>query len=260
MALLRYRYLFEQLVRRELRAKYKGSALGILWYLVNPIVLVAVYAVMFRYLLRAVTVDDYPVFLLSGLLVWTFFSQSLLSAATSLVDQDSLVRTVRFPRETLPAATVTVQLVPLAALLVIAIVLGLTVRDVLGPELLLVLPVAACLYVFVLGLALVVSVGHAHFRDVQPVLAAVLLPWFFVTPIFFSVEVLPGLDGYPVVEALLRWGNPVAPFIEALRDILYHGVAPGLDTLAYVAAVTALAALIGRAVFRRGSRELAVVL
>ena len=260
MALRRYRYLFEQLVRRELRAKYKGSALGILWYLVNPIVLVAVYAVMFRYLLRAVSIDDYPVFLLTGLLVWTFFSQSLLAAATTLVEQGSLVRTVRFPRETLPAATVTVQLVPFAALLLIALIAGVAIRDALDPALALLVPVAACLYVFVLGLALVVSVGHAHFRDVQPVLGAVLLPWFFVTPIFFSIEELPGLDGHPAIEALLRWGNPVAPFIEALRDILYFGEMPGAPTLIYVVAVTAAAAAAGLAVFRRGQRELAVVL
>jgi ABC-type polysaccharide/polyol phosphate export permease len=260
VAALQYRYLFEQLVRRELRAKYKGSALGILWYLVNPIVLVAVYAIMFRYLLRAVVIDDYPLFLLIGLLVWTFFSQAALAAATSLVEQASLVRTVRFPRETLPAATVTVQLVPFAALLAIALVLGLALRDALGPGLLLLLPLAACLYVFVLGVALVVSVGHAHFRDVQPVLNAALLPWFFVTPIFFRIDDLPGLDGEPVVEALLRWGNPVAPFIEALRDILYYGTVPGAPTLLYVAGVTALVAAVGLAAFRRGQRELSVVL
>lgn len=256
----RYRYLFGQLVRRELRAKYKGSVLGIAWYLVNPIILVAVYAIMFRYLLRAVAYEDYPIFLLSGLLVWTFFSQALLSASTALVEQGSLIGTVRFPRATLPAATVTVQLVPYLALLAIAVVLGITVRDALDPALLLVLPISACLYVFVLGLALIVSVGHAHFRDVQPVLNAALLPWFFVTPIFFAVQDLPGLDEYPAAEAILRWGNPVAPFIEALRDILYAGTVPSAGALLYVTAVTVAVAALGRAAFRRGERELAVVL
>jgi lipopolysaccharide transport system permease protein len=257
---LRYRYLFEQMVRRELRSKYKGSALGVLWYLVNPLVLMAVYAVMFRYLLKAVTIDDYPLFLFVGLIVWTFFSQSLLAGATSLVDQASLVSKVRFPRETVPAAVVSVQLVPFAALLVIAVAISLPVRGSLDWPLLLLVPVVACLYLFALGLALLVSVAHAYFRDVQPVLGAALLPWFFVTPIFFRVQDLPGLAGHPTVEWLLQWGNPVAPFIEAVRSILYSGAWPGAATVAYVAGATLIAVSGGLAVFRRAEGELAVVL
>ncbi len=253
-------YLFEQMVRRELRSKYKGSALGVLWYLVNPLVLMAVYAVMFRYLLKAVAIPDYPVFLFVGLIVWTFFSQSLLAGATSLVDQASLVSKVRFPRETVPAAVVSVQLVPFLALLAIAVPVALIVRDSVSAGLLLLLPVVACLYLFALGLALIASVAHAYFRDVQPVLGAALLPWFFVTPIFFRVRDLPGLDGHPTIEWLLQWANPVAPFIEAVRTILYDGATPSPAVLAYVAAATVLTMAAGRAVFARGERELAVVL
>jgi lipopolysaccharide transport system permease protein len=248
------------MVRRELRSKYKGSALGVVWYLVNPLVLMAVYAVMFRYLLRAVAIPDYPVFLFVGLIVWTFFSQSLLAGATSLVDQASLVSKVRFPRETVPAAVVSVQLVPFLALLVIAVPVSLIVRDSLGVALLLLVPVVACLYAFALGLALVVSVAHAYFRDVQPVLGAALLPWFFVTPIFFRVQDLPGLDGHPTVEWLLTWANPVAPFIEAIRAILYDGAVPSAATLLYVAGATVVAVAGGHAIFRRAEAELAVVL
>lgn len=253
-------FLFEQMVRRELRAKYKGSALGVLWYLIPTLVLMAVYAVMFRYLLKAVVIDDYPVFLFVGLIVWTFFSQSLLSGATSLVDQASLVSKVRFARETVPAAVVSVQLVPFLALLALAVPIALIVRDSASAALLLLPLVVACLYLFALGLALIVSVAHAYFRDVQPVLAAALLPWFFVTPIFFRVQDLPGLDGHPTAEWLLQWANPVAPFIEAVRAILYDGAAPSLAVLAYVAVATVVAVGIGRAVFARGERELAVVL
>src|SRR5919199_2793535 len=100
------------MVRRELRQKYKGSALGVLWYLVNPLVLMGAYALMFSVLLKAVNIDDYPLFLMVGLVVWLFFSQSLLSASGSLLEQSALVRKVRFPRETIPASVVTVQLVP----------------------------------------------------------------------------------------------------------------------------------------------------
>src|SRR5687767_15541417 len=81
----RYRFLFEQMVRRELRQKYKGSSLGVLWYLVNPLILMGAYALVFKVLLKVASVPDYPVFLISGLIVWVFFSQALLAAAPSLV-------------------------------------------------------------------------------------------------------------------------------------------------------------------------------
>lgn len=257
---MRYRYLLEQMVRRELRQKYKGSVLGIVWYVVNPLVLMAAYALMFGVLLDAVNVDDYPLFLIVGLIVWVFFSQSLLAAAGSLLAQASLVGKVRFPRETVPASVVAVQLVTFLALLALVTPVAVAVRGTLDPALLLLVPLVACLFCFTLGLGLVVAVLHAYYRDVEPILAAALLPWFFLTPIFFRVSDLPGLQGHPWAEALLRWVNPVAPFVEAVRDVLYSGAVPGGTTLLYVGVAAAVALLGGWALFRRLEGELAVVL
>jgi ABC-type polysaccharide/polyol phosphate export permease len=257
---LRYRYLFEQLVRRELRQKYKGSALGVLWYLVNPLVLMAVYGLMFGVLLKAVRIADYPVFIFVGLIVWMFFSQALLAAATSLVDQAALVSKVRFPRATVPASVVTVQLVPFLVLLALIAPVALIVRGSVSGALVLIVPLVACLFAFTLGLALIASVLHAYFRDVQPVLTAALLPLFFVSPIFFRVQSLPGLHAHRWAEPLLRWVNPVSPFIEATRNVLYDGHAPSVATLAYVLAAGVLALSAGAALFRRLEPELGVVL
>lgn len=104
-----YRYLFSQLVRRELRRKYKGSSLGLLWYLINPLVLLGAYTLMFGHVFRLQKFSDFPIFLMIGLMAWTFFQQSVLSAAESLIEQGSIVRRARFPRETIPAAVVTVR-------------------------------------------------------------------------------------------------------------------------------------------------------
>src|SRR2546423_14697410 len=112
------------------------------------------YAVMFGLLLKAVSIDDYPLFLFVGLIVWLFFSQSLLAAATSLLDQASLVAKVRFPRETVPASVVTVQLVTFGVLLAGVVPVAVAVRTGLDPALLLLPVVVACLFAFVLGLAL----------------------------------------------------------------------------------------------------------
>ncbi|MDQ3433738.1 MAG: ABC transporter permease, partial [Actinomycetota bacterium] len=175
--MLRYRFLFEQMVRRELRQKYKGSALGVLWYLINPLVLMGAYALVFSVLLRVADIPDYPLFLLVGLIVWVFFAQALLAAAPSLVQNAALVRKVRFPREAIPASVATVQLITFLVMLAIATPVALAVRGTFEPALLLLVPIVALLFCFVLGLSLAVSVLHAHYRDVEPVLGAALLPW-----------------------------------------------------------------------------------
>ena len=261
-AVLRYRFLFEQLVRRELRQRYKGSVLGVVWYLVNPLVLMGAYGLMFGVLLKTAgtDIDDYLLFLFIGLIVWVFFSQSLLSAATSLLDQASIVGKVRFPRETVPASVVTAQLATFGALLALVIPVAVAVRGTLDPALLLLLPLIACLFAFVVGAALVVAILHAYFRDVQPILAAALLPWFFLTPIFFRVDQLPGLADNRWAEPLLKWVNPIAPFIEGVRSVLYDGRVPDGAVLLYVVVAAAIALGAGWALFRRMERELAVVL
>jgi len=255
-----YRYLYEQMVRRELRQKYKGSALGVAYYLVNPLVLTAAYALMFTYVLPYDRVEDYPLFLLIGIAVWLFFSQSLLAAATSLIDQSALVRKVRFPREIIPAAVVSVQFVIFGVLVGLLVPLAVIVRGTLDPALLLLPVLLALLGVFVLGIGLALAVLHAYFRDVAPILSAILFPWFLVTPIFFRPTDFPGQDKLPWLGEALRWGNPVAPFIESVREVLFFGRFPELGVIAYVVVAAALALGLGRALFRRMERELAVVL
>jgi homopolymeric O-antigen transport system permease protein len=257
---LRYHYLFSQLVRREFRQKYQGSVLGVLWYFVNPLVIMALYGVMLGPLLRAVNYPDYPIFILSGLLVWLFFAQSLLGAAVSLVEQSSLVGKVRFPRESVPGAVVAVQLVPLFAMLVLLLPITLIVRGNAAPSLLLLVPLVLCLFALTLGLSLVVAVLHAYYRDVQPVLNAALLPLFFASGVLFRIQTLPGLSSHPWAGPLLQWGNPIAPFVTAFQDVVYDGRAPSAAVMAYVFAAAAISLGVGLTVFRRMEGELAVVL
>jgi ABC-type polysaccharide/polyol phosphate export permease len=250
------RFLFEQLVRRELRQKYQGSALGVAWYLINPLVLMAAYWFLFDVVLQTFDIPDYPLFLLCGLVVWIFFSQSLQQAATSLLDQGALIRKARFPREAIPASVVVVQLLTFLVVLVLLGIVTVAIRGTLEPALLLLPLVLAALAGFVLGAALAVAVLHAFYRDVAPILAAALLPWFFLSPIFFSVDRLTDRDA---ARFVLEWVNPVAPYITALRDVLYAGEVPEAAVLVYIVAGAAIALLGGRALFRRLQGELAVV-
>ncbi len=253
-----HRYLFEQMVRRELRQKYKGSALGVLWYLINPLVLMGAYYLMFGVIFRVAQEDEYPLFLLVGLVVWVFFSQAVLSAAPSLLDQGALVRKARFPREAIPASVVTVQLVTFLSLIALLTPITIAFRGT-GAALLALPLILACLFAFVLGLALAVSVLHAYFRDVAPILSAALLPWFFLSPIFFDPAHMDRLSDEKTALFVLEWVNPVAPFIVAVRDVIYGGALPATAVLLYVVVAAALALGGGLALFRRMQGELAVV-
>lgn len=252
---LRYRFLFEQMVRRELRRKYQGSALGIAWYVVNPLILLGAYELMFGVVFKVAQHADYPLFLMVGLVVWIFFSQALLGAAPALLDHGSLIRKARFPRETIPAAVVTVQAVTFLGVLAIVAAVTFAVRGV-GAAVVLLPVLLVALFAFVLGLSLVVSVLHAYFRDVAPILAAVLLPWFFLSPIFFTPADVTHRE---TARVALEWANPVAPFITAIRDVVYDGAWPPAATVLYVLAAGALALAGGAALFRRMQAELAVV-
>ena len=256
---MRYRFLFEQMVRRELRQKYKGSTLGVLWYLVNPLVLMGAYALVFKVLLRVANQPAYPLFLIAGLVVWVFFSQALLAAAPSLVVNAPLIRKVRFPRETIPASVAAVQAVTFVVMLAVLVPVTLIVRGNAALSLLLLPLVALALFCLVLGMSLAVSVLHAHYRDVEPVLAAALLPWFFLTPIFVRADAFPGAASHRWLVDLLKWGNPVAPFVDALREVVYAGRAPGVGELVYVVGAGAGALVLGVVAFRRLERDLAVI-
>ena len=249
--LLRYRELFGSLVRRDLRAKYKGSVLGLAWTLALPLALMLVYLVVFSVLWKAeaTDLDHYWLFLLCGLPPWVFLAASLQSGARSLVENAPLIRKVRFPRQLVPLSVVATQLVAFATMTVIVLALALWFRPESRDTAWLAIPVAALIVLFVAGLALTVAALNAVFRDVEFVVAAVLLPWFFLTPILYRLEDLPGAESRPWLIDLIHWGNPMTPAVEAFRTPLYAGeLPPAADTI-YLVAAAALALALGAFVF-----------
>jgi ABC-type polysaccharide/polyol phosphate export permease len=259
LTVLQYSYLFSQLFRRELRRKYKGSTLGVAWYLVNPLLMLGAYTLMFGYVIKIQQLHDFALFLIIGLMVWMFFQLSLLAAAESLIDQGALIRKARFPRQTIPAATVVVQLVTFGVILAVVLPLALALRDAFAPSLLLLPVMIVLLFCFVLGCALIVSVLHAYFRDVAPTLTAILLPWFFLTPTFIQLDRIPYVEHHSAVRVLLDWVNPLVPFIDAMRSILYYGTAPSGGRIVYAFVAASIALGLGAWVFRRMEGDLAVV-
>jgi lipopolysaccharide transport system permease protein len=248
---LRHRELFASLFRRDLRAKYKGSLLGLAWTLALPVALMLVYLVVFSVLWRAeaTDLDDYWLFLLCGLPPWVFFATSLQTGARSLVENAPLIRKVRFPRQLVPLSAVATQVVAFAAMTAIVLALALWFRPESRDLAWVAIPVAAVIVVFVAGLALAVASLNAIFRDVEFVVAAALLPWFFLTPVLYQLDDLPGADSRPWLIDLLHWGNPLTPAIESYRAPLYAGELPSAGDAVYLCVAALVALGVGALVF-----------
>jgi len=228
---------------------------------VNPLMLAAIYVLVFSLLWEVTSIDHYPLFLLCGLSVWLFVSSSLTGAARSMLDYAELIKKVRFPRQLVAFSVVATQLVPLAVLLGGLIVVDAIVIPETRDTVLLSIPVAAGIVLLVCGMALAVASANVVFRDVEHLLAALLLPWFFLTPILYSLEELPGgLEDYDVVVDLLRWANPLTPPLYALRDPLFYGQVPAASDVVYLVVAAVVSLSIGALVFTRVDDRIAVEL
>jgi ABC-type polysaccharide/polyol phosphate export permease len=259
--LLRYRELFANLFRRDFQAKYKGSVLGIVWSLVNPLVLLGVYLLVFGLIFSNKGIAHYPVYLLAGLASWIFFAVSLQSASRSMVDSAELIKKVRFPRQLVAFSMVATQAVTYGVMMVILLVLSVVFVPDARTKFWLAVPLAIVFVGFVAGLALLFACLNVLYRDIEHVLAAALLPWFFLTPILWHVASLPAsAQRHHVLLDVLRYGNPVAPPIYAIRDALWSGHLPRLADVIYLVVAAAVALALGAFVFNRVDDRIAVEL
>lgn len=255
----RYAPLFRNLVRREVRQRYRGSVLGLAWTLITPAIMVGAYSMVFKFLLR-IQIPYYALFLFLGLTIWQFFMGGAQIASGTLVANATLVTKVRFPRQIIPLASMTGNAVTAGAMLAIALPLCMVFSE--GSR----LPVVALpgllllLATFTIGFGLLVSAVNVYFRDVEHILAAIALPWIFMSPIFYSFDAVPALADHPWAEALLHWANPVAPFVIAIQDAVFWGEWPAAGDVLYMAVAAAGLLWVGLTVFRRLEREMAVEL
>jgi ABC-type polysaccharide/polyol phosphate export permease len=259
--LVRYRELFANLFRRNFQARYRGSVLGIAWSLVNPLALMLVYLLLFGVLFQQQKIPRYPLYLLSGLACWLFFATSVQAGARSLLDSAELIKKVRFPRQLVPFSVVATQLVTFAVMLAILIVLSLVFVPGARATAWLSLPLGALFACLVGGVALLVACLNVLFRDVEHLLAAALLPWFFLTPVLWSVDQLPAsAQGHHKLLEALHWVNFVTPAVTAVRDALWLGVVPRAGDVLYLVVAAAVALAAGALLFRRVDDRVAIEL
>lgn len=222
-----YRVLIQNLVSRELKARYRGTVLGFLWSFFNPLLLMVVYTVVFGFIIkpRDPAFEGspwlYALFLFCGVLPWTWFSSTLLESANVLMINGNLIKKILFPAEVLPVVTVTSNLINfffgLPILLAFIPILG----KPLTPYALLLPVVILVQYVFSLGLALLISSLTVHFRDIRDILSNLLTFWFFATPIIYPLS-FDSVVKSSVLRTLLNL-NPMTHIIGGYQSCLFYG-------------------------------------
>ena len=246
----RYQNLVIQLVRRDILTRYKRSVLGIAWTMLNPLGTMIVLTIAFS---RAFNqTEDYAAFVLSGLLAWTFFSQTTNAITLHLVWGGSLFKRIYIPRTTFALAAIGTGLVNLVLSLVPLALVMLVTGVTLSPALLF-LPVPILLLaMFSLGVGLLISTIAVYFADVAEMYQIVLTAWMYLSPVIYPASYLP-----EKIRTWIAWFNPMYHLIQLFRSPIYNGQVPALNEIWVSALVSLLTLLAGWYIFTKKSDEFA---
>jgi ABC-2 type transport system permease protein len=246
--LFRYRDLIRALVARELKVRYRRSAIGFLWTMLQPLLMMLVLQMVFSNIFRfELPFGNYVVYVLSGLLFWNFFSQSIIASMNSLSGNAALLKKLPVPKAVFPLATVLSGVVNLGLAMVPLLVLLLVTGHPLRPALLF-LPVAVLIAaVFTLGAGLLLSPLAVFFSDVVELIGVLLAALMYLTPVIYPMSILP--EKFARVVRL----NPVRSILEVFRDPIYQGEVPPLQHVLVAGGIAAGMLALGTYVFRKSS-------
>ncbi len=272
--ILSARELLVNLTMREVRGKYKRTVLGQLWSLANPLALMLIYTFVFAFVFKVQPdpgdpsgLNVFALWMLCGLLPWTFFVNVISQGAGSLVDNANLIQKVSFSRIVLPLATVGSMgynwLFEMAVLIIALTIVG----AFLIPWIPLLLVVMILLALFGGGLALMLSIANVHFRDTQYFISIALQMWMYLTPIIYPASLVEnesarvgGIAGTNITVADIYHLNPMEHFVNLFRALLYDNRMPNLSDWIWAVAMAAVSITMGLWVFRRHERGLAEAL
>jgi ABC-2 type transport system permease protein len=250
LALITYKELIIQFISRSIKTRYKRSILGVVWTMLNPLLTMAILTLVFSNLFRF-SVAAYPVYILSGLTVWNFFSSSTNAAMGDMMWSGSLISRIYVPKSVFAVSAIGTGLVNLLIALIplffITILLGVKLTPAV-----LVMPVAILIIaVFALGIGLLISTAAVYFGDMIPVYEVSLMLWFYATPIIYPIDIIP---------QNLLWIfklNPMFYMVTIFRQPLYMGVVPDLRYWLVAAGCALVALTLGSIVFTSKSQEYA---
>jgi lipopolysaccharide transport system permease protein len=251
----RRRDLLAQLVRKEIKLRYKRSVLGVFWSLLHPLLMMAIFTLVFsRFPRLSGTPVPYYVFFMTGYLPWVFFATTISNSHTSILVNASLVKQVYFPRQLLPLASCLSNLMHFGIAFGMWLIFVAFTYARLSPALLL-LPVAlAVQFTLLIGVALALSSMNVFFRDVGQILEVLITFLFYLTPVFYTFAIFPPKDAW-IVQALSL--NPMAQLVMLYRGALFPGFEVTPFMVLYPAAFAAAVLAIGHLIFLRASRDFA---
>lgn len=250
--LYNYRELLKTNVKKEIRGKYKGSFLGILWSFVNPLLMTLVYAIVFPHLMRGSGYEHYTTFLIIGILPWQWFTTCISQGTFTILGNAPIVKKVYFPREILPISVVTSGLVNFLITCIIMILfvvfskIGFTLNVLFLPLIII------AQYLLTLGIIFITSAINVYVRDLEYIINFIIQLMFYGTPILYSADIFQGT----FLATLIKF-NPMATVIDCYKDVLYWGNMPHIKSLLVVLGCSILLCIIGLAIFRKLSKGFA---
>jgi ABC-type polysaccharide/polyol phosphate export permease len=244
---LRYRDLIYQLVRRDIVARYKRSILGVAWTMLNPLAMMIVLTLVFSQLFK--TVEGYPAYILSGLVAWTFLSQTTTAAINSLVWGGDFFQKIYVPRSIFAISAIGTGMVNLSLSMIPLLAVMLIVRVPIRPTIIFAPIPIILLACFALGAGLLISSLAVYFPDVVEMYQIVLMIWFYLTPILYPLDILPDQ-----IRTLIQF-NPLLPIINLFRLPIYDGRIPTPGDLLPAVLVSLITLGLGWLIFTRKSDE-----
>lgn len=218
--LFKYRPLIHELVVRDLKVKYRRSVLGYFWSLLNPLMMMTVMSLVFSYVFRA-NVENYPLYLICGQTLFSFFTESTSMAMHSVMANAGLIKKIYIPKFIFPVSRVTSSFVTMSFSLGAILIVMLVTRAPFFWTILLVPVPIAFLFLFCCGIGMVLAALSVYFRDITHLWGVVTLAWMYATPIFYTVDIMPA-DKLWVMKV-----NPMYHFLNVFRHLVMKGVIPG---------------------------------
>lgn len=242
--LYQYREFLKTSILKEFRGKYKKSFLGVLWSFINPLLQLITYSIVFSFIMKN-DIPNYYVFLVVALIPWTFFATTLTQSTTSIVVNGGILKKVYFPRIILPISTVTSNLINF--LISCIIVLGALLVSGIGFSwYMLLLPLVILLeYLIALAFSFILSAITVYIRDLEYFINVLIMLWFYLNPIVYSVDVIP--NNFKFIFSL----NPLLHILNMYRDILYYKQLPNLCSMGILYIITFIALGLGIVIFRK---------
>ena len=242
-----YRELLKSNIKKDIRGKYKGSFLGILWSFLNPLLQVLVYYIVFPYLMRGATIPNYIVYLVTGIIPWSFFSTVISIGTTTIKANEGIVKKVYFPREILVISQVLSGLVNFFISCIIVVFFCLAFNVGISVHIVFIPIIAIIQAILSLGILFILSYVNVYIQDLEYIVTFVLNMLFYGTPILYS---LSQFSNAGILAKLIEL-NPMTSLMEAYRDCFLYHQWPDLFQLGFVLILGILALVIGYLIFKK---------